>query len=138
MTKQATMTVAENGNIRIHIPMFLRRKQGRKLVFTAKTIDKQDGNRPSTIQEPMHQSLARAFAWTELIESGKVKSIADLAKRLNVDGSYVTRIMRLSTLAPDIVQRIINGEEPDGLSLTILYESFPEEWDEQRRKFGIA
>jgi hypothetical protein len=137
VSRQATLTVAENGNLLIHIPMFLRRKQGRKLVFTAKTLDKQDSNRSSTVQEPMLQSLTRAFAWTELIESGKVKSITDLAKRLNLDGSYITRIMKLSTLAPDIVLSIINGNEPEGLSISKLFESFPEDWIDQKKKFGF-
>ena len=55
---------------------------------------------------------------------------------LEVDGSYVTRILKLTTLAPDIVEAIINGEEPDSLSLAKLTRAFPEEWGEQRRSFG--
>jgi hypothetical protein len=46
---------------------------------------------------------------------------------LEVDGSYVTRILKLTTLAPDIVEAIIDGEEPDGLSLAKLIRTFPEE-----------
>jgi hypothetical protein len=56
---------------------------------------------------------------------------------LEVDGSYVTRILKLATLAPDIVEAIINGEEPDGLSLAKLIRSFPEEWSQQRTFFGF-
>jgi hypothetical protein len=54
-----------------------------------------------------------------------------------VDGSYVTRILKLTTLAPDIVEAIINGEEPNGLSLARLTLSFPAEWSEQRTSFGF-
>jgi hypothetical protein len=57
---------------------------------------------------------------------------SELARNLEVDGSYVTRILKLTTLAPEIVDTIINGEEPDGLSLARLTRSFPEERDEQR------
>jgi hypothetical protein len=56
---------------------------------------------------------------------------------LEVDGSYVNRILKLTTLAPDIVEAIINGEEPDGLSLAKLTRTFPEDWREQRRFFGV-
>jgi hypothetical protein len=49
----------------------------------------------------------------------------------------VTRILKLTTLAPDIVEAIINGEEPNGLSLARLTRAFPEEWSEQRILFGF-
>ena len=61
-----------------------------------------------------------------------------LARTLDVDGSYVARILKLTTLAPDIVEALINGEEPNGLSLAKLTQTFPEEWAEQRRQFGFV
>lgn len=73
----------------------------------------------------------------EILESGQVKSISELSRSLEVDGSYVTRILKLTTLAPDIVEAIINSEESDGLSLAKLIRSFPEEWSEQRIQFGF-
>jgi hypothetical protein len=54
-----------------------------------------------------------------------------------VDGSYVARILKLSTLALDIVAALLNGEEPNGLSLAKLTLPFPEDWMEQRRHFGF-
>jgi hypothetical protein len=89
------------------------------------------------IQAAVVQALARAFSWAEILESGQVKSISELARSLEVDGSYVTRIQKMTTLAPDIMEAIINGEEPDGLSLAKLTRTFPEEWREQRRLFGV-
>jgi hypothetical protein len=50
----------------------------------------------------------------------------------------VARILKLTTLAPDIVEALINGEEPNGLSLAKLTQTFPEDWTEQRRQFGFA
>jgi len=55
-----------------------------------------------------------------------------------VDGSYVTRILKMTTLSPDIVEAITNGEEPNGLSLARLTRSFPEEWSEQRSLLGFG
>ena len=73
----------------------------------------------------------------EILKSGQGKSISELAHSLEADGSDVTRILKLATLAPDIVEAIINGEGPNGLSLAKLIQSFPEEWMEQRIMFGF-
>jgi hypothetical protein len=54
-----------------------------------------------------------------------------------VGSSYVTRILKLTALAPDIVEAIINGEEPDGLSQARLIHSFAKELSYQRALFGI-
>ena len=89
------------------------------------------------VQATVIQALARAFSWAQILETRQVKSISELARNLEVDGSYVTRILKLTTLAPEIVEAIINGEEPDGLSLARLTRSFPEEWSEQRSMFGF-
>jgi len=67
-----------------------------------------------------------------------LRTISELARTLNVDGSYVTRILKMTTLSPDIVEAIINGEEPNGLSLARLTRSFPEEWSEQRSLLGFG
>jgi len=61
----------------------------------------------------------------------------ELDRNLEVDGFYMTLILQLTTLAPDIVDAIINGEEPDGLSLARLTRPFPEEWSEQRILFAF-
>ena len=68
----------------------------------------------------------------------KRNSLFSMARTLDVDGSYVARILKLTTLAPDIVEALINGEEPNGLSLAKLTQTFPEDWAEQRRQFGFA
>ncbi len=136
MTTKPTITVAENGNLHIHIPMVLRRMQGRKRIIMPETIDgKYD--EPLPVQNSVAQALIKSFAWSEILETNQVKSITELAGRIGVDGSYVTRILKLSTLAPDIIEAIFNGEEPDGLSLTKLTKSFPMNWQEQRDFFGF-
>ena len=62
----------------------------------------------------------------------------DLAEALDVDRSYVGRIMRLALLAPDIVEAIVRGEEPSGMSLEGLTKVMPTLWEEQRERFGFA
>ena len=50
---------------------------------------------------------------------------------------YVTRVLGLNNLAPDIVEAIVNGAEPDGLSIAQIMKNIPEDWNEQRKSFGF-
>ena len=138
MKSAPTITVAENGNLHIHIPMLIRRMQGRKTIIAPEALDGDIPGAPEPVQTAIIKALARAFSWADILESGKVGSISELARNLDVDGSYVARILRLTTLAPDIVEAILNGEEPYGLSLAKLIQTFPEEWGEQRQIFGFV
>ncbi len=133
-----TITVAENGNLQIHIPMLILRMRGRKTVIAPQALDGEIPGEQEPAQSAILQVLARAFSWADILESGQIKSISELALTLDVDGSYIARILKLTTLAPDIVEALINGEEPNGLSLAKLTQSFPEDWTEQRRQFGFA
>ena len=69
-------------------------------------------------------------------ESGEVNSISALATRFHVDHSYVARTLRLASLAPDIVESIVRGDEPDGLTLGRLMKGFHIPWREQRQALG--
>ena len=77
-------------------------------------------------------AIVRGHRWKELLESGRYPSIDALAARMGVDSSYVGRHLNLALLAPDIVEAILMGQEPDGLSLEKLYR-LPMGWEEQRR-----
>jgi hypothetical protein len=128
MKMKPTITVADNGNLQIHIPMLIRRMRGRKTVIAPQALDGEITGAQEPVQSAILQALGRAFSWADI----------ELARTLDVDGSYVARILKLTTLAPDIVEALINGEEPNGLSLAKLTQTFPEDWTEQRRQFGFA
>ena len=136
--RKPTITMTESGQLHIHIPMEIRRMRGRKMLFTPQTLAGEHEGMPETVQTAIVQSLARAFAWAELMESGQVALITDLAHALDVSTSYVARTLRLTTLAPDIIEAILNGEEPSGLSLAKLVKPFPIDWSEQRTWFGFT
>ncbi len=121
----------------IRIPMQLKKRGGRKEIIVPEGLP---GTRPSkpSAQEPLVTALARAFWWQELVDSGKYSSISDLAEALGLDRSYVSRIMRLTLLAPDIVEAIVEGRESSGLSLERLVRRMPVEWEGQRKIFGFA
>jgi len=81
--------------------------------------------------------LARAHRWKALLESGWYRGLSDLARALHLDTSYVSRHLNLTLLAPDIVQMILRGDEPSGLSLERLMKEMPLEWEAQRDTLAL-
>ena len=124
----------EDGAIVIRIPMAFKKRGGRKEIILPEAGDAAEPLRP---QRPLVVALAKALKWQETMETGAAGSIKELAKRNRVDPSYTARILRLATLAPDIVEAILDGREPSGLSLRKLTGNLPVMWNDQRRLFGF-
>jgi hypothetical protein len=149
MEDKTTMTETQltpDGRVVVRIPLKIKRMAGRKEVIPppgtafGERVGESGtlgGILPELAQESVVVAIARAYRWKDLLESGQVPSITALARKFKVDGSYVGRILRLSLLAPDIVDAIIEGREPDELSLRKLRATFPLDWREQRRFFGF-
>jgi hypothetical protein len=93
--------------------------------------------RPSH-QEALVIAIDRAHKWQKLLGDGKFKSVSDLAREIGLDPSFAARLLRLTLLAPDIIEAILIGKEPSGLSLTQLTNQLPALWDEQRGIFGLT
>jgi hypothetical protein len=118
----------------VQVPLRIKRRGGRKEIIAPESIG--DGLRlRSRTNEPLALMLARAHRWQHLLESGRYASIRELALDVGVDNSYLARVLRLTLLAPDIIGSILDGTEPDGLSLDKLYR-VPVEWSEQRQQIG--
>jgi hypothetical protein len=81
------------------------------------------------------KALARAFRWQRMLDEGVCGTIKELAERERVNAGYMSRVLRLTLLAPDIVEAILDGRQPDGLRLEDLLEAFPVEWMEQRSRW---
>ena len=85
------------------------------------------------------------LAWTlrksipmDMLINGEVRNVTDLSKRLGKKNGYIDRILSLNSLVPDIVESILAGTEPAGLTLAKLTEQpIPEDWNEQRRLYGF-
>ena len=109
----------EINSITIHIPMTFKRRGGRKLVITP------DGVAPAVpvaVDDTMMKLLVKAHCWRRRIESGKARSITDLAGQENVSATYITRILALTCLAPDITMAILDGCFPRGLSMNTMVQ----------------
>jgi hypothetical protein len=117
----------------IRIPMRLQRRGGRKLIVAP------GGAVPTPKprrDETLIKALVRAHRWRRQIESGRAKSITDLAEQEGVTDAYVCRLLPLTCLAPDIVEAILDGRQPKGLRLAEMLGNGPLRWDEQRFLLG--
>ena len=91
-----------------------------------------DGVRPDRkADNTLGKALARAFRWKRMLESGEFATIAELAEHEGIAPSYMTRILRLTLLAPDIVEAILDGKQGPEVTLARLQEPFRVEWGEQ-------
>jgi hypothetical protein len=77
------------------------------------------------------KALARAFRWRRMLEAGRYATINELAAAEKINSSYVSRLLRLTLLAPNIVEAILDGRQPAGMTLPGLMEPFPVEWGRQ-------
>jgi hypothetical protein len=80
----------------------------------------------------MVKALARAFRWRKLLETNAYGTIEEVAAAEKINPSYISRILRLTLLAPDIVASILDGTYPSHLTLAILMEPFPVGWQHQQ------
>ena len=78
------------------------------------------------------KALARAFRWKSKLESGEFATIAELADREGIAPSYMTRVLRLTLLSPDIVEAILDGKQGPEVTLAQVLEPFPLEWANQQ------
>jgi hypothetical protein len=121
--------------VTVRVPISIRRRGGRKLVVAP------DGTNVTTapvcrhIDNAMVKVIARAFRWRELLENGTHATIAEIAAAEKINASYVGRVLRLTLLAPDIVEAILGGRQAIDLKVENLLRRFPIGWREQRAEF---
>lgn len=115
----------------VRVAFSVRKRGGRKLVITPD--GKAERPRPR-IDSALVKALARAHRWQRMLESGRFASIAELAAAEKIDRSYLCRILRLTLLAPEIIEAILNGRQPEVVTLPGLMKGFPGKWTEQQLK----
>ena len=121
----------------VRVPMTFRKRGGRKKVIAPNGHPSWAPPR-ARIDNTMVKALARAFRWRRMFETGRYTTIDELARAEKINASYVSRILRLTLLAPDIVEAILDGRQAPVTSLPTLTEPFPVGWDQQRHAlFGV-
>lgn len=119
--------------ITIHVPMAFRQRGGRKLIVAPDGRTLQAVSRRPNIDNVLLKALVRAFRWQKLLDKGTFGTIKEIAAREKIDASYVGDVLRLTLLAPDTVEAILDGHQPPALSFESLRKSLPLAWQEQRR-----
>lgn len=113
-------------SVTIHVPFRLVKRGGRKEMQLPAGAQQRRKNDNTLVK-----ALARAFRWKRMLESGEATTIAELAEREGIAVSYVTRLLRLTLLSPDIVEAILDGRQGPAVTLARLMEPFPLEWEAQ-------
>jgi hypothetical protein len=122
-------TAVELETLTIRIPIRLQRRGGRKLIMSPDGVAA-PAPKPRR-DDTLIKALVRAHRWRRHIESGRAKSITDLAEQEGVTDAYVCRLLPLTCVAPDIVEAILDGRQPKGLRLTEMLGNGPLVWKEQ-------
>lgn len=117
----------------VTIPMTWKRRGGRKVIIAP---DGGDAWAPakSRHDETLIRALTRAHRWKRLLDKGKYSSSSELAEAEGVTRSFVTRLLRLTLLAPGIVEAILDGRQPKGMQLEELTGTMTTDWEEQRQR----
>ena len=111
----------------LHVPFRVVKRGGRKEMQLP-----EGAGQPRRTDNTLVKALARAFRWKRMLESGEFSSISELAEREGIAFTYMARLMRLSLLSPEIVDAILEGRQPAGITLANLMDPFPLDWEEQR------
>ena len=83
------------------------------------------------LNQTLAEALARAFRWRKMLETGRYATFDDFARAEKINAFYVSRVLRLTLLAPHIVEAILEGRQPEGTTLPGLTKGFPAEWQHQ-------
>ncbi len=123
------MVYREGDRIIVKIPVRFRRRNGRQMTFA----EGEDGvSNSKTDDNALALAIARAWQWQQELESGEYSTVEEMATAKKIDLSYMRRMLRLNSLAPDIVEAMLNDRAPERLSLRQLHRGIPLAWCKQR------
>jgi hypothetical protein len=128
---QGVETRLDGESLVVRIAMPFHRRGGRKRIVAP------DGSEivPNSKPQPdgtLLKALARAWRWQRLLDRGVYSSVTEIGDAENISKSYVSRILRLALLAPDIIEAILAGRTDEGMILEQLERPLPASWTEQR------
>ena len=118
--------------------------------MAAKTVIHQPEAEPAELDpetmSPLQKAVIQGFQYRDMLESGKVATVSELAQKVKQERAFLFRALSLVNLAPDIIEAILNvirpsskamagQEEPATLTLSKLRKGFSEDWTEQRKMF---
>jgi len=114
--------------IRVVIPLTIRKRNGRPKILPPDDLDARNGR----AQDPhVLRAIARAWNWRRQLETGAASTIQDIAAAEKVSDRFVSRMMRLAYLSPDVLVHLVIRRVPPALSLNDLVALADRPWTEQ-------
>jgi len=114
--------------IRVVIPLTIRKRNGRPKILPPDDVDARNGR----AQDPhVLRAIARAWSWRRQLESGTASTIRDIAATEKVSDRFVSRMMRLAYLSPEVLEHLVIRRVPPALSLNDLVAVADRPWAEQ-------
>ena len=120
--------------VTVEIPFTIRKRGGRKQIITPDGASAWVSPR-ARIDNTMIKALARGFRWRKLLETGVYGPLEEIAAAEKINPSYVSRLLRTTLLAPEIVEAILDGHQPADMTLALLMQPFGVLWAEQSQGF---
>mgnify|MGYP005860995775 CR=1 FL=1 len=117
-------------HITVRVPMKIRRRPGRKTIVTP-VVDGLPTHTTTRADPALLKALARAFRYQRMLDEGRYASISEMAAAEKLDRGYLGRLLHLTLLAPDIVEAIVEGRQPEAMTLSALLQTMPSNWSEQ-------
>ena len=126
--------------LHIRIPMQFSRRSSRKMIVgpDGKTLSEMIDAEANNTDYTFISALGKAFSWQRMLDEGKYQTPKELAEKEKVEVTHMYRVMRLTLLAPDIIEAVLNGKQPRTLTLQNVVRGFPISWQEQRKVFGFT
>jgi hypothetical protein len=129
-------------SVTVMVPMTIRRRGGRKQIIgpdgaPVRTGQESPGVETTSGDPALVKALARAFRWRRMLEEGRYGSIRELADAEKIDTSHLARLLRLTLLAPNVVDAILDRRQPENLTLPCFIKGVPRCWVDQQAFLGI-
>jgi hypothetical protein len=121
-----------NDAVTVRIPLTFRKRGGRK-IFIAPDGASVVAPLSARIDNALIKAIARAFRWRRLLETGVYATVEELAAAEKINASYVSRILRLTLLAPEVVEAILDGRQSVSVTLARLMNGVPVVWHDQSK-----
>jgi hypothetical protein len=116
-------------SITVRVPLKIRRRPGRKTVVMP--VPTADTAIPTRADPALVKALARAFRYQKLLDEGQYASISEMAAAERIDRGYLGTLLRLTLLAPELVEAFLDGRQAPTVGLPALLDTFPPEWSAQ-------
>ena len=126
--------MSEPQTITVKVPLTIRRRGGRKQIITPDGASGWVSPR-ARIDNTMIKAIARGFRWHKLLETGVYGTIEEIASAEKINPSYVSRLLRATLLASEVVKAILDGRQPPDMTLAVPMKPSGVLWATQSKGF---